>query len=226
MLALAATLAAVAAGCGGGNGDAGRAPAARDDRAADGRGLGDTLVVYGRAQDRDLFERFERDTGIEVLARSGPFDDLADQIIEYGADSPADVFYGTLSDGLGLLSAAGRLTRLSDEQLDRVPSGLQRRQAVRGRPARLDRGIHGSRLARPHRLGPPRIAPCREASPRCASSRAKTRPRPGSRASRRTSRRSSTAPPRSSTPWPPAGSSTSASRTASSSTICRPRAMP
>jgi iron(III) transport system substrate-binding protein len=87
----------------------------------------DTLTVYARDREiaEPLFEQFEQKTGIQVRARWGDPIDLADQIIDDGADSPADVFYGPLSDALGSLSAAGRLATLSDEQLDRVPEAYQ-----------------------------------------------------------------------------------------------------
>jgi iron(III) transport system substrate-binding protein len=123
LLALVATLATVATACTGDNVD-GDAPAPADRPAAD-RELSDSLTVYGRAQDSDLFELFERQTGIKVLGRAGKLDELAEQIIADGADSPADVYYGPLSDALGLLSAAGRLATLSDQQLDRVPEAYR-----------------------------------------------------------------------------------------------------
>jgi iron(III) transport system substrate-binding protein len=124
LLALVATLALVSTACTADVAPADRAPTARDEQSAD-REPDDTLTVYGRAQDSDLFELFEQETGIEVLGRSGQLDDLAEQIIADGADSPADVFYGPLSDALGLLSAAGRLATLSDNQLNRVPEAYR-----------------------------------------------------------------------------------------------------
>jgi iron(III) transport system substrate-binding protein len=50
---------------------------------------------------------------------------LAEQIVEDGANSPADVYYGPLSDALGLLSAKGRLVKLSDRQLGLVPESYR-----------------------------------------------------------------------------------------------------
>jgi iron(III) transport system substrate-binding protein len=123
-LALAAALAMVATACSGDNDTTGRIP---DDRATTGGELGGTLTVYSRERDfaEPLFERFEQKTGIKIRARWGDPVDLADQIIADGADSPADVYYGPLSDALGSLSAAGRLARLSDEQLNRVPEAYR-----------------------------------------------------------------------------------------------------
>lgn len=114
-----ATLALVTTGCSGADEPAGRYPAVPD---RDGAEPG-TLTVYSRDREfaEPLFDRFERATGITIRARWGDPITLADQIIDDGDDSPADVFYAPLSDALGSLSAAGRLAELSDEQLDRVP---------------------------------------------------------------------------------------------------------
>jgi iron(III) transport system substrate-binding protein len=126
LLALAAALAMVATACTGGNDAADRAPVVPDDQAAANREPGNTLTVYGRSEESGLFERFEQETGIKVLIRGGaPLDDLAEQVIKDGADSPADVFYAPLSDALGVLSAAGRLATLSAEQLERVPEAYR-----------------------------------------------------------------------------------------------------
>src|SRR6266540_4357266 len=124
MRRLVRVLAMVATACSGDNDTTGRVP---DDRATTGGELGGTLTVYSRERDfaEPLFERFEQKTGIKIRARWGDPVDLADQIIADGTDSPADVYYGPLSDALGTLSAAGRLARLSDEQLDRVPEAYR-----------------------------------------------------------------------------------------------------
>jgi iron(III) transport system substrate-binding protein len=121
LLALAATLAMVAAACTGDNETAEREPAVPDARQAADGDLDDTLTVYSRGDDRELFTLFEQQTGIKVRSRWGQLDDLAEQVIEDGPNSPADVFYAPVSDSLGLVSAAGRLATLSDAQLDRVP---------------------------------------------------------------------------------------------------------
>jgi iron(III) transport system substrate-binding protein len=123
---LAVTVAIVTTACGGGGNDSGdRTPA--DRTASGGKPDADTLTVYSRDQEiaEPLFEQFERETGIKVRARWGNPVDLADQIIEDGAKSAADVFYGPFSDALGSLSAAGRLATLSDEQLGRVPEAYR-----------------------------------------------------------------------------------------------------
>jgi iron(III) transport system substrate-binding protein len=116
MLALAATLAVLAAAFGGGL-DAAAANGAPDN----------TLTVYSRERviAEPLFQLFERESGIKIRARWGDPIKLADQILQDGAASPADVFYGPLSDALGSLSASGRLARLSEGQLARVPEAYR-----------------------------------------------------------------------------------------------------
>jgi iron(III) transport system substrate-binding protein len=122
LLAPVAAVAVLGTACTGG----GASPVRPADQAARGSAPGNTLTVYGRSGESELFKRFEQATGIEVLVRGGaPLDDLAEQIIADGADTPADVFYAPLSDALGRLSDAGRLTTLSDQQLDRVPEAYR-----------------------------------------------------------------------------------------------------
>lgn len=125
LLALLVTLAMVATACSGGDDPAGGTGAAEQPATGREPGAGATLTVYARTQDNELLDRFEQETGITVLARAGQDDDLAEQIIEDGAGSPADVFWAPLSNALGLLSAAGRLAPLSDQQLDRVPAAYR-----------------------------------------------------------------------------------------------------
>jgi len=136
LLAVASTLAMGVAGCTGGDTEGG-SPV--PDAQATPRGFDDTLTVYSRDRDSELFDLFEKQTGIKVRARWGNLDELAEQIIGEGADSPADVFYAPLSDALGLLSAAGRLAPLTDEQLNRVPEAY-------GSPERTWVGTSGRAL--------------------------------------------------------------------------------
>jgi iron(III) transport system substrate-binding protein len=122
-VAVAATLVAMVSACTAGNGAGGRGATPPDGRAATGGGAA-VLTVYSRDRNlaEPLFKQFERQTGITIRARWGDPIDLAEAIISDGDKSPADVYYGPLSDALGALSAAGRLTRLSDQQLNQVPA--------------------------------------------------------------------------------------------------------
>jgi iron(III) transport system substrate-binding protein len=123
VLALAATLTIVISGCTGNNDTPGEHPAGdKNPVTSDGR-PGGTLTVYSRDRDlaEPLFEQFERRTGIQIRARWGDPIELADQIIADRGSSPADVYYGPLSDALGSLSESGRLAKLSDRQIRQVP---------------------------------------------------------------------------------------------------------
>jgi len=127
LLVLAAMVATTATACtGDDSGTGARSPAVPQERAA-GHEPADTLTVYSRDRfiAEPLFKLFEQQTGIKVKARWGDPIKLADQIIEDGGDSTADVFYGPLSDALGSLSAAGRLAPLSAGQLQRVPQAYR-----------------------------------------------------------------------------------------------------
>ena len=99
--ALVLTLAAVAAGCGGG-GD-------------------DPLTIYsGREEElvAPLLEQFSDETGIEVEVRYGDSAELAATIAEEGENSPADVFFAQDPGSLGSVDA--QLGELPSETLERV----------------------------------------------------------------------------------------------------------
>jgi iron(III) transport system substrate-binding protein len=89
-----------------------------------GAGSDTKLTVYsGREEElvAPLFERFERDTGVDVDVRYGDSAELAATIAEEGDNSPADVFFAQDPGSLGAVEEEELLAELPDEILDRVP---------------------------------------------------------------------------------------------------------
>ena len=85
----------------------------------------ETLVVYsGRSEGLigPILEQFSAETGIAVEIRYGSTAEMAATILEEGANSPADVYIAQDAGALGALAAADRLTPLSSDILERVPS--------------------------------------------------------------------------------------------------------
>lgn len=83
------------------------------------------LTVYsGRNEELigPLLETFEQETGIELNVRYGDTAELASTIREEGDNSPADVFFSQDGGALGALQKDGRLEKLPQAALDRVPS--------------------------------------------------------------------------------------------------------
>jgi iron(III) transport system substrate-binding protein len=81
------------------------------------------LVVYsGRNENLvgPLIERFRTETGINVQVRYGETAEMAATILEEGANSPADVFFGQDAGALGALAQSNRLMVLPEATLEQV----------------------------------------------------------------------------------------------------------
>lgn len=81
------------------------------------------LTVYsGRNENliAPLIERFEQETGIDVVVRYGDTAEMAATILEEGQNSPADVFFAQDAGALGALADHRRLQTLPQPLLDRV----------------------------------------------------------------------------------------------------------
>ena len=88
----------------------------------------EALVVYSGRQEQlvdPLIEQFQQETGIETSVRYGNTAQLAAQLLEEGEGSPADVYFSQDGGALGALAKAGRLERLPETVLDRVPANYR-----------------------------------------------------------------------------------------------------
>lgn len=84
-----------------------------------------SIVVYsGRNENfiKPYFDEFEAQTGIKVESRYGDSAELAAQILEEGANSPADVFLSQDAGAIGAVAAADLLQELTPESYAAVPS--------------------------------------------------------------------------------------------------------
>lgn len=72
--------------------------------------------------DAMLAAEFTKETGIKVQLREGEGPDIANQIIQEGADSPADVFFTENSPELNLLDEKGLLAPVDPATLSQIPA--------------------------------------------------------------------------------------------------------
>lgn len=138
----------VLAACGGGGpaGSAGAAP---------GR-AGVTITLYSGQHPQTtaaLVAAFEKQTGVQVRERDGDEDVLAQQIVQEGANSPADVYYSENSPDLQFLAGKGDLAELGPAVLGKVPARYSSPQGKWvGVTARVSGIVYNTRLVRPSQL--------------------------------------------------------------------------
>ena len=84
---------------------------------------GETLTVYSAQHEslvRTMLEDFTEETGIELEFREGNDAELANQIVQEGDASPADVFLTENSPSIDILDREGLLAPLEQATLDQV----------------------------------------------------------------------------------------------------------
>lgn len=87
------------------------------------------LVVYsGREKElvEPLYERFEKDTGIDLDVRYADSPAMSAQLLEEGENSPADVFYSQDAGAIGAIEPL--LAELPAELLEQVPAKYRDQQ--------------------------------------------------------------------------------------------------
>jgi iron(III) transport system substrate-binding protein len=92
---------------------------------APGLGSAQTLTLYNAQHEQVvgmLTAMFTRQTGIKVLVHTGEGPDIASQILQEGADSPADLFFTENSPELILLDEKGLLAPVDPATLAKVPA--------------------------------------------------------------------------------------------------------
>jgi iron(III) transport system substrate-binding protein len=88
----------------------------------------EVLTIYsGRSESlvAPLLEQFTAATGVQVEVLYGDTAALASQLLEEGANSPADVYFAQDGGALGAVAQAGLLDVLPSDILERVPAQFQ-----------------------------------------------------------------------------------------------------
>lgn len=126
-VALAAVAALGLTACGGGT-SSGSASSGASGSASSGSGSGDTVTVYN-AQHEELtqawVDEFTKQTGIKVNLRNGEDPEMAQQIIQEGKNSPADVFLTENSPAMSAVENAGLLGDPGSQAIANVPQAYR-----------------------------------------------------------------------------------------------------
>jgi iron(III) transport system substrate-binding protein len=88
----------------------------------------ESLVVYNAQHaslTKEWAEGFTRETGIKVTLRQGSDMEFANQIVQEGASSPADVFLTENSPAMVLVDAAGLFAPIEADTLAEVPENFR-----------------------------------------------------------------------------------------------------
>ncbi len=86
--------------------------------------VADSLTIYNAQHEgltKEWAEAFKEETGIVVTIRNGSDLEFANQIVQEGANSPADVFLTENSPAMALVDGKGLFEPVAKETLEQVP---------------------------------------------------------------------------------------------------------
>ncbi|MDH6124022.1 iron ABC transporter substrate-binding protein [Kitasatospora sp. GP82] len=125
-LSLATVCVLALAACGSSGGGTSTDTSTAASSASTGQSLaGQTVTVYSGQHEQTvkaLAADFEKRTGVKVELRSGDEAELANQILQEGKASPADVFYAENPPALTVLEEQGLLAPVQPDTLKSVPA--------------------------------------------------------------------------------------------------------
>ncbi|WP_427134145.1 iron ABC transporter substrate-binding protein [Pseudarthrobacter sp. S9] len=121
-IALAATAALGLAACG-----SGTSSSASSSAAADGKVSGEITVYNAQHESltQEWVDAFTKETGVKVTLRNGEDPEMANQIIQEGAASPADVFLTENSPAMTQVENAGLFADVDKATTDQVPAAYR-----------------------------------------------------------------------------------------------------
>ncbi|WP_211880955.1 iron ABC transporter substrate-binding protein [Pseudarthrobacter albicanus] len=121
-IALAATAALGLAACG-----SSATPAATGSASAGSTAAGEITVYNAQHEEltQEWVDAFTKETGIKVTVRNGEDPEMANQIIQEGAASPADVFLTENSPAIAQVENAGLFADVDKATVDQVPAAYR-----------------------------------------------------------------------------------------------------
>lgn len=90
--------------------------------------IADSLTIYNAQHEgltKEWVDAFTEETGIVVTVRNGSDMEFANQIVQEGANSPADVFLTENSPAMALVDGKGLFEPVDKATLDQVPDGFR-----------------------------------------------------------------------------------------------------
>ncbi len=90
--------------------------------------VADSITIYNAQHEgltKEWVEAFTEETGIVVTVRNGSDLEFANQIVQEGANSPADVFLTENSPAMALVDGKGLFEPVDQATLDQVPEGFR-----------------------------------------------------------------------------------------------------